>query len=353
MTEHVKTEIAAGIMTLTLARADKKNALSNAMYSAMSDGLERAEKDPSVRVVLFQGDGDSFTAGNDLADFSAQANGKDTGESQAFRFIGNLGKATRPLVAAVQGNAVGVGTTMLLHCDLVFLADTAKLMTPFVNLALAPEAASSWLLPARIGHVGAYAMFALGEPLDAATALACGLANAVVPAADLRARARQAAEALTKRPTGSLSQTKALMREMDKIAAQISRESALFRERLQTDEAREAFAAFAERRKPDFFRKWRGDRPQPLRRNHNGPSNLTRGYHHDNRYMAQDSLQSLLCKLRDRSTGPRGTHREGPRRPFQPKIAGVSLQQSGAHPLLCAPQGPAHHSTAPSRRRRV
>jgi enoyl-CoA hydratase/carnithine racemase len=252
MTEHVKTEVAAGIMTLTLARPDKMNALSNAMYSAMSDGLERAEKDPSVRVVLFQGDGDHFTAGNDLADFSAQANGKDTSESQAHRFIGNLGKATRPLIAAVQGNAVGVGTTMLLHCDLVFLADTAKLMTPFVNLALVPEAASSWLLPARIGHVRAYAMFALGEPLDAATALACGLANAVVPPQELRAKARQAAEALTKRPAGSLNHTKALMRDMDKIAAQIAREGVLFRERLQTGEAREAFAAFAERRKPDF-----------------------------------------------------------------------------------------------------
>jgi enoyl-CoA hydratase/carnithine racemase len=252
MTEHVKTEIDAGIMTLTLARADKKNALSQAMYSAMSDGLERAEKDPAVRVVLFQGDGDSFTAGNDLADFSAQANGKDIGESQAFRFISNLGKATRPLVAAVQGNAVGIGTTMLLHCDLVYLADNAKLMTPFVNLALVPEAASSWLLPARIGHVRAYAMFALGEPLDAATALACGLANAVVPAADLRGKARAAAEALTKRPMGSLAHTKALMRDMEKIAAQIGRESALFKERLQTGEAREAFAAFAERRKPDF-----------------------------------------------------------------------------------------------------
>ena len=252
MTEHVRTEIAEGIMTLTLARADKKNALNNAMYSALSDGLERAEKDPDVRVVLFQGDGDSFTAGNDLADFSAQASGKDNGEPQAHRFIGNLGKATRPLIAAVQGNAVGVGTTMLLHCDLVFLADTAKLMTPFVNLALVPEAASSWLLPARIGHVRAYAMFALGEPLDAATALACGLANAVVPAANLRAKARQAAVALTKQPAGSLSQTKALMRDVDRIGAQISREGALFRERLQTGEAREAFAAFAERRKPDF-----------------------------------------------------------------------------------------------------
>ncbi len=252
MTEHVKTEIAGGIMTLTLARPDKKNALSNAMYRAMSDGLERAEKDPAVRVVLFQGDGDSFTAGNDIADFSAQANGKDTSESQAHVFISTISKATRPIVAAVQGNAVGVGTTMLLHCDLVFLADTAKLMTPFVNLALVPEAASSWLLPARIGHVRAYAMFALGEPLDAPTALACGLANAVVPAVELRAKARAAAEALTKRPAGSLNHTKALMRDMDKIAAQIAREGALFRERLQTSEAREAFAAFAERRKPDF-----------------------------------------------------------------------------------------------------
>ena len=221
MTEHVKTEIAAGIMTLTLTRPDKMNALSNAMYSAMSDALERAEKDPAVRVVLFQGDGDNFTAGNDLADFSAQANGKDTSESQAHRFIGNLGKATRPLIAAVQGNAVGVGTTMLLHCDLVFLANTAKLMTPFVNLALVPEAASSWLLPARIGHVRAYAMFALGEPLDAATALACGLANAVVPAQELRAKARQAAEALTKRPAGSLDARHGQDRRSDRAGRRI------------------------------------------------------------------------------------------------------------------------------------
>jgi enoyl-CoA hydratase/carnithine racemase len=252
MTQHVKTELSGGIMTITLARVEKKNALSKAMYSAMSDGLERAEEDPAVRVVLFQGDGDSFTSGNDIADFDTQANGADTEENQAFRFLRNLAKTTRPLVAAVQGNAVGIGTTMLLHCDLVFLADTARLMTPFVNLALVPEAASSWLLPARIGHVRAYAMFALGEPLDAAAALGCGLANAVVPAADLRATAWQAAEALTKRPAGSLTHTKALMREMEKIAAQMERERALFAERLQTGEAREAFAAFAERRKPDF-----------------------------------------------------------------------------------------------------
>src|ERR1700727_2534394 len=138
---------------------------------------------------------------------AASQAGNNRGPTAAGRFIANLGKATKPLVAAVQGNAVGIGTTMLLHCDLVYLADNARLITPFVNLALVPEAASSWLLPARIGHVRAYALFALGEPLDAATALACGLANAVVPAADLRAKAHAAAEALTKRPMGSLAHT--------------------------------------------------------------------------------------------------------------------------------------------------
>jgi enoyl-CoA hydratase/carnithine racemase len=252
MTEHMKTEVTAGIMTLTLSRPEKKNALTGAMYSALSDGLERAEADSSIKVVLFQGDGDSFTAGNDVADFGAQANGNDTGDSQAFRFIKNLGKAKKPLVAAVQGNAVGVGTTMLLHCDLVYLADNARLITPFVNLALVPEAASSWLLPARIGHARAYAMFALGEPLDATTAVACGLANAVVPVAELRAKAMGAAVMLTKRPAGSLSYTKALMRDHQRILAKIEEESGLFRERLQTAEAREAFAAFSERRQPDF-----------------------------------------------------------------------------------------------------
>ena len=156
------------------------------------------------------------------------------------------------MVAAVQGNAVGVGTTMLLHCDLVYLADNARLITPFVNLALVPEAASSWLLPLRIGHARAYAMFALGEPMEAAAAVASGLANAVVPQSELRKKALDAAIALTKRPAGSLSLTKKLMREHQRIAAQIAAEGQLFKERLRTLEAREAFAAFAERRPPDF-----------------------------------------------------------------------------------------------------
>ena len=252
MTEHVKTEIADGIMTLTLRRPDKKNALTGAMYGALSEALRQAEADASVRVIMFQGDGDSFTAGNDLSDFASQARGESAVDSPAHRVIETISKTSKPLVAAVQGNAVGVGTTMLLHCDLVYLADNARLVTPFVNLALVPEAASSWLLPLRIGHARAYAMFALGEPMGAAAAVACGLANAVVPQGELRKRAHDAAMTLTKRPAGALRLTKKLMRDHQRIAAQIAEEGQLFKERLKTPEAREAFAAFAERRPPDF-----------------------------------------------------------------------------------------------------
>jgi enoyl-CoA hydratase/carnithine racemase len=252
MSEYVRTEVDNGILVLTLQGPDKKNALTGAMYDALSDALGRAEADSTIKVVLFQGDGDSFTAGNDLADFAAQSGSNSDEESPAFRFITSLGQSTKPLIAAVQGNAVGVGTTMLLHCDLVYLAEDARLITPFVNLALVPEAASSWLLPLRIGHVKAYQMFALGEPMDAASAVACGLANAVVPAAELRQKAQAAAVTLTKRPAGSLSSTKKLMRDLARIQAQMNDESELFKTRLKTPEAREAFSAFAERRQPDF-----------------------------------------------------------------------------------------------------
>lgn len=252
MTDPVKVEIDAGVMTLTLARPEKKNALSNAMYGVLADSLEAAEQDPAIRVVVFQGDGDSFTAGNDLQDFAAQATGAFSGERHVTRFLKALARATRPLVAAVHGQAVGVGTTMLLHCDLVFVSADARLTTPFVNLALVPEAASSWLLPARVGHARAYAMFALGEAVDGATAVAWGLANALVEQGDLRARARAAADQLAKRPLGALTVTKRLMRDAEKIAQLMDTEGAEFAARLQTAEAREAFMAFAERRAPDF-----------------------------------------------------------------------------------------------------
>ena len=251
---RIKSEISDGVLTLTLHRPEKRNAINGAMYDALSNAVRQAELDASVRVILFQGDGDSFTAGNDLADFARQAGDQNSVYSPALRFIETISTASKPLVAAVQGNAVGIGTTMLLHCDLVFLAENARLITPFVNLALVPEAASSCLLPLRIGHARAYAMFALGEPMEAAAALASGLANAVVPEGELRKKAHDAAVALSKRPAGSLTMTKRLMRDHQRIAAQIAEEGQLFKERLQTAEAREAFAAFAERRPPNFAR---------------------------------------------------------------------------------------------------
>jgi enoyl-CoA hydratase/carnithine racemase len=250
MTDHLKTRRDGAVLEITFARPEKKNALSNAMYRAAAEALSDAQKDAGVRVVLFGAEGDAFTAGNDLADFAAVASGQ--GEALAHLFIEALARAEKPIVAAVPGLAVGVGTTMLLHCDLVYLADTAKLTTPFVNLALVPEAASSMLLPARIGHVRAFAMFALGEPLFAAEALALGLANKVLPKEALLDAAREAARALATRPLGSLVATKKLMRDGERIAAQIAKEGAIFKERLQTPEAREAFTAFAERRPPDF-----------------------------------------------------------------------------------------------------
>ena len=174
MTEHIKIEKSDGILTLTMARPDKKNALTNEMYGALADAIQGAETDPSVRVLLIRGEGDMFTAGNDVGEFAAIATGAVQGERHVGRFLQALAQSSRPLVAAVQGRAVGVGTTMLLHCDLVVLAENALLSTPFVNLALVPEAASSLLMPLRIGYARAYEMFALGEPVDAKSALRLG-----------------------------------------------------------------------------------------------------------------------------------------------------------------------------------
>jgi enoyl-CoA hydratase/carnithine racemase len=180
MTEHIKIRQAGSVLEITFARPEKKNALTNAMYRAATEALNTAQNNQAIRVVLFAAEGDAFTAGNDLADFASAATGKDDGLA-AHGFIEALARADKPIVAAVTGLAVGVGTTMLLHCDLVFISEGAKLSTPFVNLALVPEAASSLLPPARIGHVRALAMFALGEVVSAADASSLGLANKVLP----------------------------------------------------------------------------------------------------------------------------------------------------------------------------
>ena len=254
MTEHIKIERKDGIVTLTFARPDKKNALTNAMYGVLADTLISAETDPAARVIVLRGEGDMFTSGNDVGEFAAIAAGAVQGERHVSRFIRALAQSTRPLVAAVQGRAVGVGTTMLLHCDFVVLAENALLSTPFVNLALVPEAASTLLMPMRIGHARAFEMFTLGDAMDANTAQNLGIANRVVPLDRLHAEAAGVAARLAKLPAGSLSATKRLMRDAAVLTAQIGAESECFAERLKTAEAREAFTAFAERRPPDFMK---------------------------------------------------------------------------------------------------
>jgi enoyl-CoA hydratase/carnithine racemase len=250
---HLLTHLEDGVLRLTLNRPDKKNALSNAMYGELAEALTRAETDAAVRVVLFEAEGDAFTAGNDLGDFAAVAAGTlDRSEMNSSKFLSALARAQKPCVAAVQGLAVGVGTTMLMHCDLVYIAEDARLTTPFVNLALVPEAASSWLLPARIGYARAFAMFALGEPVDGKTAAAIGIANQALPRDQVRAKALSAAKLLATRPTGALKATKRLMRDAEAIQARMNQEGEVFGARLKTAEAAEALRAFAERRAPDF-----------------------------------------------------------------------------------------------------
>jgi enoyl-CoA hydratase/carnithine racemase len=254
MTEHIKIEHADNILNLTFARPDKKNALTNTMYAALADAILAAETERTVRAIVIRGEGDMFTAGNDVGEFAAIATGTFKGERHVSRFVSAIASSTRPMIAAVQGRAVGIGTTMLLHCDFVLLAENAQLSTPFVNLALVPEAASTLLMPFRIGYVRAYEMFALGETMEARTALALGIANRVVPLDRLHADAAAIAHRLARLPSGSLAATKRLMRNADRLATQIGAESACFAERLTTDEAREAFTAFAERRPPDFMK---------------------------------------------------------------------------------------------------
>ncbi len=253
MTEHIRIAQEGGVLTLTLSRPDKKNALTNAMYGTLTRELGRAAKDPTIRVVLFEAEGDMFTAGNDIADFAAIATGAKPAETLAAHpFILALGRFPKPIVAAVQGNAVGIGLTMLLHCDAVFIAEDARLTAPFADLALVPEAASSWLLPACAGHARAYAIFALGEAIDGRTAERIGLATAALPASQVKARAKEGARTLAAKPMGALMEIKALMRDSAAVVAVIEKETERFAARLKTPEAAEAFKAFAERRKPDF-----------------------------------------------------------------------------------------------------
>jgi len=251
----IATEFSGGILVLTLDRADKRNALTRAMYTGLADALHRASKDSAIRVILLRGAGDHFCAGNDIADFiDANAGGgmDDVADSPVGRFLLALNRLAVPLVVAVKGHAVGIGATLLLHADLVLVAADARLSMPFVNLALCPEAASSLLLPDRIGHARAFAMMALGEVMSGTEAAALGLANRAAASADIDDLAMTMARALAARPPGALAATKALMRRTEVIEAVMRAEFDAFAARLATPEAAEAFAAFIERRPPDF-----------------------------------------------------------------------------------------------------
>lgn len=250
--EHIKVSRDGAVLEIRFNRPAKKNAITNAMYGAMADALESAAADKSVRAILYTAEGDFFTAGNDLMDFAAQNTGSFEGPRHVERFLRRMIEAEKPVVAAVQGNAVGVGTTMLLQCDLVYIAESAKLTTPFTDLGLVPENASSLTIPARIGHVRAFALLGLCEPLSGKDAASFGIANAAVPAGEVETRARAAAQALTKKPAESLRLTKNLMRNRPALTERMNEEGKLFGERLKSAEAAEAFAAFMERRPPDF-----------------------------------------------------------------------------------------------------
>jgi enoyl-CoA hydratase/carnithine racemase len=244
-----------GVTTIMFCRPARKNALTVQMYNDAVAALEAAASDDDVRVVVFTGSGDSFTSGNDVADFM---NTPPTGQdSPVFRFLLALLRFEKPIVVAVNGTAVGIGVTMLLHADIVYVADTAKLKMPFTTLGLCAEGASSFLLPRMAGHARAAELLLFGEAFDAQTAVDVGLAARVVPADGLAAFAFERARILAReRPAVSLRTTKRLMKQalFEQIEKSLFSEAGEFAQLLGGDEAREAFTAFFEKRKPDFTR---------------------------------------------------------------------------------------------------
>ncbi len=252
MTQDVLIHTEAGVMTLTLNRVDKKNSISVAMYSAMADALAQAAAEDSTRVVVFQGHETIFSAGNDIGDFLHKPPaGMD---SPVFRFLHAIASFPKPLLAAVCGPAVGIGTTLLFHCDLVYAGDNAAFSMPFVNLGLCPEAASSLLVPQMLGYHRAAEALLLGEPFMAEAALEVGLVNRVLPPSEVTNYAQAQARKLAAKPLASLVETKRLMKknQTTQVLQVMAEEGASFGRMLTEPAAKEAFGAFMERRKPDF-----------------------------------------------------------------------------------------------------
>lgn len=243
-----------GVLHLTIHRPEKKNALTLAMYDALSEALEAATDEAAVRAVLLSGAEGCFTSGNDLADFMQHPPTDEN--SPVFRFLRVISTFPKPIVAAVQGPAIGIGTTMLLHCDLIFAAPSARFQMPFVSLGLCPEAASSLLLPRLVGHPRAAEWLLLGNPFDAHEAEEAHLINEVLSDDNVQAYALRQAETLAALPPASVRLTKALLKQHPKAAIEetMRAEAQHFAERLTSPEAAEAFTAFFEKRPPDFSR---------------------------------------------------------------------------------------------------
>jgi enoyl-CoA hydratase/carnithine racemase len=246
----IKTDIADGVLTVTIARPEKKNALTLAMYQAMSDAIQLARADATVHALLITGEAGVFTSGNDLQDFLQQT--PNAAGSPIFLFMRAMLDCEKPIIAAVTGPAIGIGTTLLLHCDLVYVADDARLGTPFVNLGLVPEFASSLLLPRLMGYVQAAEKLLLGDLFLGTEAVRLGLANAALPAGEVLDHARAVARRFTTLPVGAVIASKRLLRASlrDRIDATIKAEMAVFIERLGSVEAREALQAFLQKRRP-------------------------------------------------------------------------------------------------------
>ena len=248
----ILTHREAGISTITFNRLDKKNSITSAMYAALADAVEAAAQDPATRVLVFQGHETIFSAGNDIADFLH--NPPAEMDAPVFRFLRAISTFPKPVVAAVCGPAVGIGTTMLLHCDLIYAGDNAAFSLPFVNLGLCPEAASSLLVPQMLGYHRAAEALLLGEPFMAEAALEVGLVNRVVPPTECNAIAQAQAKKLAAKPLSALIETKRLLKkgQTAPVLERMAEEGESFGRMLREPAAREAFTAFMEKRRPDF-----------------------------------------------------------------------------------------------------
>jgi enoyl-CoA hydratase/carnithine racemase len=249
MSDSVVVKDDGAVRVIRMNRPEKKNALTRPMYVEMARALREADASDAIRCVLFAGSPGAFSAGSDIADFLKAA---ETGEfdPRILEFLDALARGQKPLVAAVGGLAIGIGTTMLLHCDHVVASSDATFSTPFLKLGLVPEAASSLLAPLRMGHARAFSLLVMGRPLTATEAAAAGIVNSVVDPAAVEAVAHKAALEIASLPPGAVAITRRLLRgHLDDIIARIDTEAMHFKERLQSDEARAAFAAFLARKK--------------------------------------------------------------------------------------------------------